>query len=120
MPKSQQQKPIYPTEPQQICRSPMSRDSGSSPPGIADPFKLSDPFSLSDPFVNAEPPSQVIPNRNTADQLFQCARGSAELLSFPIQIDNDPTQKCPICELDFPANLTEKAKTDHVNSHFDQ
>jgi hypothetical protein len=75
------------------------------------------PRVINDPLIHAEPPSQVMPNRTSlAEQPALSGRGRP---APAIPIYDVPTQQCPICALDFPVNLTEGAKTEHVNSHFE-
>jgi hypothetical protein len=79
--------------------------------------EIATPAAVNNPLIRAEPPSQFIPDRSSIDPP---GRGVPVEWRAPVKFDNLPTQKCPICGLDFPSNLSESWKNDHVNGHFDQ
>lgn len=63
------------------------------------------------PLIRAEPPFQVIPNRSSVEH---------NLMDTSKNGFGSPARKCPICQLDFPSNLNDAWKNEHVNSHFEQ
>ena len=74
--------------------------------------QIATPTPVNTPLMRVEPPSQTIPNRSSPSP--------AAFAPPAIRHVNRPTEKCPICALDFPNNLSDNWKTEHVNSHFDQ
>ena len=90
------------------------------PHGMSRPTRgeIATPRAVNDPLINAEPPSQIMPNRiSMKEQPHLSNRGNA---AAKISVCDIPSQECPVCGHDFPLNLSETAKAEHVNKHFEE